>query len=141
MCPPVARGEGPRYIPAMIVGLGMDLVEIGRIRAYRERWGRRGLVRLFGEAELEYCLGQADAAASLAARFAAKEAFFKAVGTGWGRGGDWSDVQVLREAGPPRLELSGRAAGIAREVGAAHSHLTLTHTATMAAAMVVLETR
>ncbi len=123
----------------MIVGLGLDLVEIGRIRAYRERWGRRGLVRLFGEAELEYCLRQADAAPSLAARFAAKEAFFKAVGTGWGPGGDWSDVQVVREDGPPRLELRGRAADTARERGAARSHVTLTHTASTAAAVVILE--
>ena len=118
----------------MIVGLGMDLVEIGRIRAYRERWGPRGLARLFGEDELAYCLVQADAAPSLAARFAAKEAFFKAVGTGWGRGGDWADVQVVREDGPPRLELRGRAAEVVRRTGAARSHLTLTHTGAVAGA-------
>lgn len=126
----------------MIVGLGMDLVEIPRIRAFHARWGNGGLGRLFSTDELEYCLARVDPAPSLAARFAAKEAFFKAVGTGWGRGGDWRDVRVLRgERGPPELAWSGRAASAVQAVGAERGHLTLTHAREMAGAVVVLESR
>lgn len=124
----------------MIVGLGMDLIEIPRMRAFHERWGERGLRRLFSSAELAYCLERVDAAPSLAARFAAKEAFFKAVGTGWGRGGDWRDVEVRRgERGAPELLWTGRAEAAARARGADRAHLTLTHARGTAGAVVVLE--
>lgn len=122
----------------MIVGLGMDLIEIARMRAFHARWGEPGLQRIFSPAELTYCLGQADPAPSLAARFAAKEAFFKAVGVGWGRGGDWRDVEVARGAhGAPQLRWSGRAARAAQGVRTAH--LTLTHARSTAGAVVILE--
>ena len=131
---------GRQYIPGMILGLGMDLVEVGRIRTFRARWGERGLRRLFSLDELEYCLRQADPAPSLAARFAAKEAFFKAVGQGWGRGGDWREVEVTRTAlGAPGLRWTGRAAGAAAAVGAVRAHLTLSHSRATAGAVVVLE--
>ena len=125
----------------MIVGLGMDLVDIPRIRAFHERWGQRGLDRLFSAAEVRYCLGQGDPGASLAARFAAKEAFFKAVGTGWGLGGDWREVEVTRadRRAPPELRVSGRAQRILRDLGAGRLHLTLTHARAVAGAVVVLE--
>lgn len=118
----------------------MDLVEIPRIRAFHGRWGERGLGRLFSADELEYCLGHVDPAPSLAARFAAKEAFFKAVGLGWGPGGDWREVRVLRtERGAPELVWRGRAASAVLSVGAERSHLTLTHARGTAGAVVVLE--
>ena len=124
----------------MIVGTGMDLVAIERIRGFHERRGDRGLKRLFTEGELGYCLSLMDPAPSLAARFAAKEAFFKAVGLGWGRGGDWREVEVCRaEHGEPSLDVRGRAAEAARERRAKRLHLTLTHTADVAGAFVVLE--
>lgn len=124
----------------MIVGTGMDLVAIERIRSFRERHGERGLKRLFTERELGYCLSRADPAPSLAARFAAKEAFFKAVGLGWGRGGDWCEVEVRRtERGEPSLDVRGRAAEAARTRRAQRLHLSLTHTAEVAGAFVVLE--
>ncbi len=124
----------------MIVGIGMDLVEIGRLRSFRERWGRPGLARIFSPDELSYCLAAVDPGPSLAARFAAKEAFFKAVGTGWGRGGDWQDIVVRRtESGAPTLHLTGRAARTLDAVGAARVHVTLTHARTTAGAVVVLE--
>lgn len=124
----------------MIVGTGMDLIQIERIRGFQTRRGARGLARLFTEAELGYCLAQADPAPSLAARFAAKEAFFKAVGLGWGTGGDWRDIEVCRnERGAPSLELCGRAAEAARARSATRFHLSLTHTADVAGAFVVLE--
>jgi holo-[acyl-carrier protein] synthase len=139
LCQSGRRAGGVAVYSVMIVGLGMDLVEIGRIRAYRERWGERGLTRLFSAGELDYCLGQADAASSLAARFAAKEAFFKAVGTGVGRGGEWAEVRVVRGEGAPRLELTGRAAETAEALGATRYHLTLTHSRAVAGAVVILE--
>ncbi|HUG38959.1 MAG TPA: holo-ACP synthase [Longimicrobiales bacterium] len=128
------------YIGRMVVGIGLDLLTVERMRGFRERRGERGLARLFTEAELRYCLGMADPAPSLAARFAAKEAFFKAVALGWGAGGDWRDVEVSRGArGAPSLGVSGRAAEAARSRGARGFHVSLTHTAETAAAMVVLE--
>lgn len=124
----------------MIAGLGIDLMDVARIRAFQRRWGERGLRRLFSDDELDYCVGLADPAPSLAARFAAKEAFFKAVGTGWGRGGDWTEVAVRRlDSGAPELSLAGRAAETARARGTQHLHVSLTHTDTTAAAVVILE--
>lgn len=124
----------------MIVGVGLDLTEVGRFRDYEERWGERGLQRLFDDDELAYCAGLVDPAPSLAARFAAKEAFFKAVGIGWGPGGSWTDVGVRRgPTGDPDLVLSGRAAETARELGAERVHVTLTHSRETAAAVVILE--
>lgn len=118
----------------------MDLVEIPRIRSFHARWGEGGLRRLFTTEELEYCLGMVDPGPSLAARFAAKEAFFKAVGTGWGTGGDWREVGVRRSGrGAPELVWTGRAAGAVRDIGAERGHLTLTHARKTAGAVVVLE--
>lgn len=123
----------------MIVGIGIDLVEVARIAELAQRHGRR-LERLFTAQEVAYCQGRGRPAEAFAARFAAKEAFFKALGTGWGAGGDWTEVEVLRsEAGAPALRLSGRAAAAAAERGVARVHLSLTHTDETAAAMVVLE--
>lgn len=124
----------------MIVGTGLDLVSIERLRRFRQRRGGRGLRRLFTEQELAYCLALVDPAPSLAARFAAKEAFFKAVGTGWGVGGQWREVEVERDPrGAPSLVLRGRAEEVARSIGADRIHLTLSHTDDVAGAFVVLE--
>jgi holo-[acyl-carrier protein] synthase len=124
----------------MIVGIGLDLVEVGRIAAFRERWGDRGLERLFTRGELRDCMDRAAPDPSLAARFAAKEAFFKALGTGYGRGGDWTDVEVRRDRyGAPSLHLSGRAEAMARDLEVARVKVSLSHTAGMAAAQVLLE--
>lgn len=124
----------------MIIGIGIDAVKCDRFDEFHRRHGERGLRRLFTPDELAYCLGLARAAPSLAARFAAKEAFFKALGTGWGVGGRWTDVEVLREAnGRPRLMLHGRARTLASDLGARHAHLSLSHTDDLALAQVMLE--
>ena len=124
----------------MIVGIGLDLVEVARMRDFHHRRGDRGLARVFTPHELDYCIGHTDPAPSLAARFAAKEAFFKAVGTGWGVGGALREVEVRRaDSGDPELAISGRAAETFAETGAARIHVTLTHTAETAAAVVILE--
>ena len=96
--------------------------------------------RIFTAGELEYCLSRASSTPSLAVRFAAKEAFFKALGTGMGPAGGWRDVEVIRLAsGRPRLMLHGRAAAVAHEVQVRTIHLSLTHTDETAGAVVVLE--
>jgi holo-[acyl-carrier protein] synthase len=124
----------------MIVGTGVDLVAVPRIGRFRERWGSVGLARLFTAGELGYCLALARPLPSLAARFAAKEAFFKASGHGQGKGGAWTDVEVSRATnGRPALKLHGRAATVADRLGVARIHLTLSHTAELATAFVILE--
>ena len=124
----------------MIVGLGMDLVRIGRVWRMIQRRPERALRRLFTEAEARRCAASRHPAESYAARFAAKEAFFKAAGTGLGRGGEWTDVEVVSlSTGAPTLRLSGRAAEAAAARGAVRIHLTLTHADDTAGAVVILE--
>ncbi len=126
-------------LSSMIVGLGLDLVSIPRFEAFLERRGERGLRRVFTPGELEYCRSLPAPAASFAARFAAKEAFLKAVGTGLS-GLCWTDVEVVRApSGEPALRLHGGAAERARGRGATTSHLSLSHTGELAGAVVVLE--
>ena len=124
----------------MILGLGSDLAEVGRIRASRERFGDRFLERVYTEAEVAYSLSKANWAERLAGRFAAKEAGMKALGTGLAGGVTWKDFAVGREAsGKPTLVLSGRAREIAEGMGVCQVHLTITHTGEMAMAVVVME--
>jgi holo-[acyl-carrier protein] synthase len=124
----------------MIVGSGVDLVEIARIQQSVERYGPRFLNRVYLAAEQAYCLRKRNSGESLAARFAAKEAGAKALGTGISRGVNWLEIEVIREpGGRPSIRLHGRAAEIAEHMGVAHIALSLTHTATLAMASVVLE--
>jgi holo-[acyl-carrier protein] synthase len=124
----------------MIVGSGIDLVEIGRIQQSMDRYASRFLNRVYTAAEQAYCLSKRNAAESLAARFAAKEAGAKALGTGISFGVSWLEIEVVREAsGRPTLRFHGRAAQIAAALGATHAALSITHTASLAMASVVLE--
>ncbi len=124
----------------MIVGSGIDLVEIARIQQSLERFGPRFLNRVFTSAEQAYCMRKRNAAESLAARFAAKEAAAKALGTGISRGVNWLEIEVVREpGGRPNILFHGRAAQIAAQLGVAHAALSITHTATLSMANVVLE--
>jgi holo-[acyl-carrier protein] synthase len=126
----------------MIVGSGIDLVEITRIRQSMERFGSRFLERVFTASEQAYCLRKRNAAESLAARFAAKEAAAKALGTGISRGVNWLEIEVIREpGGRPSIRFRGRAAEIAEQMGVAQVALSLTHTASLAMASVILESR
>jgi len=123
----------------MIVGLGLDLVSIPRFERFLARHGERGLHRLFTPGEREYCRALAAPATSFAARFAAKEAFVKALGTGLS-GLCWTDVEVVRTAaGKPALRLHGAAAAAAERRGARATQLSLSHTADLAGAVVILE--
>ncbi len=125
----------------MIVGFGIDLVDIGRIRSTLERHGGRARARLFTEGELAYADRRQDPARHLAARFAAKEAAFKALaGSPSARGIGWRDIEVVSDTdGRPGLRLHGLAAARARELDVVAAWLTMTHADGMAAATVVLE--
>ncbi|NYF79273.1 holo-ACP synthase [Granulicella arctica] len=125
----------------MVVGLGTDLMEIARVEASIERYGEQFLRRVFTEGEIAYCQQKKRTAAeSFAARFAAKEAGAKALGTGISRGIAWKEIEVLRRQGErPELEFHGRAAERARTMGVTRISLSLTHSRDMAMAVVVLE--
>ena len=124
----------------MIVGSGIDRVEIERIQHSIDRYGSRFLDRVYTPAEQAYCLRKRKAAESFAARFAAKEAGAKALGTGISFGVNWLEIEVVRApGGRPTLRFHGRAAQIAAAMGVARSALSITHTAALAMASVALE--
>jgi holo-[acyl-carrier protein] synthase len=124
----------------MIVGTGIDLVEVPRIAAAIERHGDRFLRRVFTDAEIAYCESKANRSERYAARFAAKEAGLKAIGTGWNHGVAWRDVEVQRLPGcRPTLAFHGKAAEIAASLGVKRISLSISHTAEHAIAQVILE--
>ncbi len=125
----------------MIVGLGVDLVEIARVRRLVESRGDRALARLFTDGERNYSDYRIDPARHLAARIAAKEAAFKALaGNDLARGIGWRELEVFtRSDGGPLLRLHGRAERRADELGVSRILVTISHTDTMAVAVVVLE--
>ena len=121
-----------------IIGLGMDATEIVRIERTIERFGDRFLQRVFTEAEIAYAPRRRNPAPHFAARFAAKEAAMKALGTGRSRGVLWRDIEVARAGGPPQLRFYGGAARQFDAIGATGSLLTITHSQTLALAQVLL---
>jgi holo-[acyl-carrier protein] synthase len=124
----------------MIVGSGIDIAEVPRIREAIARHGQRFLNRIFTEGEIQYCESKANRVERYAARFAAKEAGMKAIGTGWNHGVRWRDLEVARKpGGRPTLLLHGKAAEFAARLGATNIALSLTHTAEQAMAQVILE--
>jgi len=124
----------------MIVGTGIDIAEVPRIEASIARFGDRFLRRIFTEAEIRYCESKANRVERYAARFAAKEAAMKAIGTGWNHGVRWRDVEVCRQAGGrPTIVFHGKAAEFAAKLGAIYIALSLSHTEEYAIAQVILE--
>lgn len=127
MIPPPSSG--------VVIAHGVDLTEVARIARLLERHPGRFLERCFTEAERAYCLASKRRDEHLAARFAAKEAVFKALGTGWAQGLDWKDAEVTRSpAGVPGIALANRAAAIAAERGITGWLLSLSHTRGLALA-------
>lgn len=125
----------------MILGIGVDVVAIERISRSLVEGDGKFIEQVFTEGERAACAGRADRARALAARFAAKEAGLKALGTGWAQGLSFQQVEVVDgEGGRPELRLTGAAAERARALGVGHMHVSLTHDGTVAAAFVVLET-
>ncbi|MEW6447237.1 MAG: holo-ACP synthase [Bacillota bacterium] len=123
----------------MLIGIGTDIIEIGRIRRAYHRWGERFLRRIFTSAEQSYCCGKANTACCLAGRFAAKEAVLKALGTGQ-RGSGFNEVEVVNDAaGKPRVILRGRAAAVARDKGVSAVHLSISHDTAFAVAFAAAE--
>lgn len=124
----------------MILGIGIDLVDIPRLEAVLERHQGRAHKRLFTAEEIEYCSSAGRPGESYAARFAAKEAFFKAVRAGWGQGVTWTEVEVVSApSGAPDIRLHGGARKRAETLGARRIHLSLTHGGEVAAAFLILE--
>jgi holo-[acyl-carrier protein] synthase len=122
----------------MIVGTGVDIVETSRIERVLERHGERLARRLFTAAEISYCEKFKNKAERYAARFAAKEAAFKALGTGWRGGVRWVDVEVSHQpSGKPELVLRGRAQELAHALGVAQTAVSISHADRYAMALVI----
>ena len=124
----------------MIVGIGIDIAEPRRLEEAVGRYGRRFLERIFTPREIAYCERKRNKWERYAVRFAAKEAAFKALGTGWRRGVRWQEAEVINQpSGKPTLELSGRARELAALLGVQNISLSLTHSEQFALAQVIFE--
>jgi holo-[acyl-carrier protein] synthase len=125
----------------MIVGVGIDVIQNERIVESITKFGSRFINRIYTETEIAYCNNLAHPAIHYAARWAAKEAAFKALGTGWRVGVKWKDVEVQRlESGKPELHLYGEALAHANALGATRLHVSLTHDQLVSCAVVIFET-
>ena len=124
----------------MILGLGIDLIEVARIEASHEKFGGRFLSRILLPGEISYCLSHKKPGPFLAARFAAKEAISKAFGTGIGAALGWQDMEVARkESGEPYVILHGKGRQLFQERGANNLLISLSHTEHYATAVAILE--
>ena len=124
----------------MIIGTGIDLIEVARVRASIERFGQRFPERILVAAEIEYCFSHKDPSPFVAARFAAKEAVSKAFGTGIGASIGWHDIEVRRrESGEPYVVLHGKGEDLFKSRQASAIHLSLSHTLQHATAISILE--
>ena len=125
----------------MVIGIGIDVIQNERIRDSLKTFGPRFLNRIYTEIEIGYCNNRADPGIHFAARWAAKEAAFKALGTGWAAGVTWKDVEIQRlPSGQPQLHLYGAALARASSMGASRFHVSLTHDQLVSCAVVLLET-
>jgi holo-[acyl-carrier protein] synthase len=128
------------YGDEMIVGTGIDIAEVERIAQTIARFDGRFKERVFTADEIRYCEAKGNKAERYAARFAAKEAGMKAIGTGWSRGVNWRDIEVRRlPGGRPTIVFHGKAAEIFAKLGGVRAHLSITHTKQSAMAYVILE--
>ncbi|HUW58576.1 MAG TPA: holo-ACP synthase [Planctomycetota bacterium] len=124
----------------MIIGIGVDIVEPERIAGMIERHGERFLERTFTSGEIAYCGDRKRAVEHFAARWAAKEAVAKALGTGISRRVHWKDIEVVKKGtGAASIKLHGGAQAAARKLGVNHIHLSLSHIESLAVAMVIIE--
>lgn len=124
----------------MIVGTGIDIAEVPRIAESIKRFGERFIRRVFTDGEIRYCDSKANRFERYAARFAAKEAAMKALGTGWNHGVRWRDVEVAREPGRrPTIKFHGKAAAFAARLNTKNISLSISHTPEQAIASVILE--
>jgi holo-[acyl-carrier protein] synthase len=135
-----ARSYSDKQGCLVIVGLGLDIAEVDRIEAAIRRRGAPFLERLFTPAEVSYCERHKNRFERYAARFAAKEAAMKALGTGWSHGVRWRDIEVTREVtGKPTVRLAGAALQIAERMGVKNISISITHSGNLALAQVIFE--
>jgi holo-[acyl-carrier protein] synthase len=124
----------------VIIGIGIDNVEVKRMKDILLKWGDRVENRVFDEVELNYSRSKGDTHLHLAARFAAKEAFFKAMGKGLSEGMAWAEVTVSNDSkGKPDIVMSGKTREVADKMGIRKVHVSLSHTVDCAMAVVILE--
>lgn len=123
----------------MIVGMGIDIIDIQRIESLLERFGDRFLRRVFTEGEIDYCKSKRNPSPHLSARFAAKEAASKALGTGYANGIRFIDIEVTRDRARPSLLLHSKARELAERIGVSRMHISISHDRLYAAATVILE--
>ncbi|HZX48836.1 MAG TPA: holo-ACP synthase [Nitrospirota bacterium] len=124
----------------MIIGIGIDIVDISRIKEAEKRWGQRFLERVFTEGEIKYAMLNVSPHPRLAARFAVKEAMSKAIGTGITGGITWRDTEVIsRDSGRPEILLHGKLRKLAESMGVKGIHVSISHDGDHAVAQVVLE--
>jgi holo-[acyl-carrier protein] synthase len=124
----------------MILGVGIDIIEVARIKSSYERFGERFLTRILLPSEMQYCMSHRDPSPFLAARFAAKEAISKAFGTGIGAALSWTDMEVARKpSGEPYVILHGRGQTLLESRGARTVLISLSHTQVHATAVAILE--
>lgn len=124
----------------MILGTGIDIIEVARVSGSVERFGDRFLTRILLPAEIAYCHSHAVPGPHIAARFAAKEAISKAFGTGIGASMGWQDLEITRrDSGEPVVRLHGKALALLAARGGRIVHVSLSHTQAHAAAVAVLE--
>jgi len=127
-------------VKTMIYGIGIDLVENDRMEKMIQKWGEKFLSRVFTQQEIAYCGRHAQASLHYGARFAVKESFLKAIGTGLGRGVKLLEIEVVHEeSGKPEIKVSGGAREYLMKAGIEKIHLSITHTKKYASAMVLLE--
>lgn len=124
----------------MIIGVGVDVIEISRIDKVLAQRGDKFTSKMYTRFEIEYCTRHRASAAHFAGRFAAKEAAMKALGVGWGRNAGWLDIEVRNdERGKPHLGMTGSAARTAEQLGVGNAHVSLSHSRGIACAVVILE--
>jgi holo-[acyl-carrier protein] synthase len=137
---PVDRSQEISCRRHVIVGLGLDVAEIDRIAEVLTRRGRAIVDRLFTPREIAYCESHRNKFERYAARFAAKEAAMKALGTGWSHGVRWRDIEVVNApGGKPTLRLEGAARQIADGLGVTNIVMTITHSGNLSVAQVIFE--
>ena len=125
----------------MILGIGVDIVEIDRIKNSMERYEDRFLSRIFNKQEIDYCMQKGNPAIHFAARFASKEAVVKSLGTGFSGGIKWTDIEIVNspESGQPSVKLHAQADEVLKKIGGSVIHLSITHSAHYAVAQAVCE--
>jgi holo-[acyl-carrier protein] synthase len=124
----------------MIYGIGVDIVNIGRLRRVIDRWGKRFISRVFTAREIDFCLQGPKSVSSLALRFAAKEAFSKAIGMGMTKGIRWRDIEIVHNPnGRPDLHVTGEALSFCHKKGIRRWYVSLSDESSYGVAVVVLE--